>query len=321
MADTTLRFEFVEGQAAGSSGKTSSGSGSAAKSRDGLGELLDKVSGGASGKLRSFVDGVKQKISAVSDLFGKISGRAAGTAAQAAAGATSTATSGAAAAGLGEAGAGAAAGALGGPVGIAIVAGLAATVYTTKLLVDVNNKLRERFGEVAERIKDFSPALQAVSAINEAEVLRYRVGLAARDGGSYASFQRTQNQLDQSLTRLGDAISGLGLDTLGPIAEALAIEAGAMAEVLAGGVEAVRMVNSSMKPLTDGVLAALKMLRGQRNRDDLKLPPEADILGLFAKKPDLSVEWNGRIYSGDSSKMIASGAPVFKDPLPTLGLP
>lgn len=236
--------------------------------------------------------------------------------------AISTATAGAASGGAaGAAGGATAAGSLAGPIGIAvavaIVAGTAVLVKGIKALVAVNEALRKRFGEMIERAERYSPALQAVAAQAEIAKTLQALKIARRDGEGLARFAKTQNSTAMAIQDLKDTLSSILLEGVNPILEFIAQDVKNAAGFGAGLLEAFR----PMVKANAGILEGINAIRGAKRKEEFNLPPEADIFGLFQRRPDLKLFWNGRQWGGDKSQSFEIDKAEFDGPLPQVRLP
>jgi len=246
---------------------------------------------------------------------------AAGGLAAAGGGAGALAAPGAAgAAGGGAAGAAAGAAALLGPVGVAILAGVAvvgAAVVAIRGLIAANDALRKHIAEVAERLRPFSAEIQAASARIEVAQLRQDIEQANANGGRVARFQEAQSRLDRGLSRIAAAVEGPLLDAVTPLVEHVAgvVEVGG--KIFAGVTEVLNALGF-FKPTFIRLLEVQNRLLGFAQDEANELPPEADILGAFNSLPDLTVNFNGRIFSGNGEANF--GKLEFRQALPNVGL-
>ena len=275
-------------------------------------------------------------------------GRAAGTAmiptgaaaggSAAAAGGTSIATTGgglAAAGGAGggvtAAGGGAAAGGAAlasNPVGWAILAALAVVVVTigaaivaVKALTTINTALKARFGEVSERLKPFSAGIQAADARAGVAKLRQDVEFAGRLGGRVGRFNEAENRIERALDRIGNTINGPLLNIVLPFVERAAglIEGGAKAfDAITTIADKVGLLRSPLAELID----IENKILGFSKDEAMKLPPEADVIGVFNAEPFLSVNWRGRTFGADEGRELgAADKKTYASPLPVVGIP
>lgn len=231
---------------------------------------------------------------------------------------------GAAGAGGGAAGgaAGAAAGAAAalGPVALAVLAGVAvvgAATIAVRGLIAANDALRKHVAEVAERLRPFSAEIQAASARIEVAQLRQDIEQANANGGRVARFTEAQAKLDRGLSRIAAAVEGPLLDAVTPLVEHVAgvVEVGG--KIFAGVTDALNALGF-FKPSFIRLLEVQNRLLGFAQDEANELPPEADILGAFNSLPDLTVNFNGRVFGGNGE--VNFGRLEFRQALPNAGL-
>lgn len=233
-------------------------------------------------------------VSAATGAITKGVGAAAGTGTAGGAGAV-------VATGAGATGGVAGAAALLGPVGIAIVglvAVVGASVLATKLLIRSNNKLRDQFKERARQFAPFSRDIALQQAQSNVAQLRQDITFARRLGPRTATFNKAQDRIARAADRISLAIDEIKLDTLTPLIQLAATGV----ENAANIAQAVSALNSLVKRAVSQVIDLQKLTQKEAERQNNKLPPEADILGAFNREGDLTVEWNNNIW-GDDEKL------------------
>ncbi|MEX1042221.1 MAG: hypothetical protein WDZ51_16435 [Pirellulaceae bacterium] len=243
---------------------------------------------------------------------------ATGAAARAATGAAAAGAAGGAAGGAGTAAAagGAATGAAGaaaalGPVVVPVLAAVAvvgSAVVATKALIATNEKLRDHFGQLSDRLFAYSREIQLASARIAVANLNQDIEFARDLGGRLAQFNESQAKIDRSLDRMRKVIEGSLLDNLNPFLE---FSSNRLVEI-AKSLEAIYGLAKRLgldKSIMARALELWNMIEAHLRDDKGGLSADGDILGIFGSniepraKERMPLEWNGKMY-GESDQQV-----------------
>lgn len=200
---------------------------------------------------------------------------------------------------------------------LAGVAVVGAAIVATRALIAANESLRKHIAEVADRLRPFSAEIQAADARIEIAKLKQDIEQANQNGGRVGRFQEAQARIDRGLSRIAAAVEGPLLDAVTPLVEHVA----GVLEIASKGFSALTTIANNLgflKPNFIRLLEVQNKLLGFAQDESNQLPPEADILGAFSREPDLTINFQGRIFAGDGDE-LQFGRLQFANPLPIAG--
>lgn len=180
--------------------------------------------------------------------------------------------------------------------------------------------LTKRMTAVADRLEPFSGNIALARARNEAAQIRQNIRAAEKLGERLGRFEEARGGIGRALERVGDAIAGPILNILVPILEAGEVVADGVAVIAEGIGNVIEFGQTLVAPFSSMVKIGRKLLGYEEQKEKRELLAEANVIDDFVRLEDLTVEFNGRVYGADKSRVV-EGERKFDGPLPRVPLP